>query len=413
MKILAIGDTADNIFTLKKFTKKCEIHLITFPRKGSAKFTNSYEGIEFFESLLISKQVKYIKKIKDDYDLCLVMSWAGGRIAYLAGLNYVMFFVGNDIRTPPFDKNAKEPYLRSNTRKFNYIERKFYKLVIDNAISCVAFSPLDFESLKKYRKDALKMDKIPVDTTLYNEKVKPIDRKKSKFTFLSPQRFGIEKGMDIIWEALKFCKTDFEILQVNWIDERNEEEKSINRKLFDNAPKQIKLIPLIKQKEMARFYNFADAVLGQMRAGAGPGGIEREAAFCKRPILNYTDPKIKMIIDGKEYESPFIPKSKDPKELAKLIDKVVENKKFRDELAEKEFEFVKKQSNPDKVAGWWENLFLKIKKKYPTINRKNSRTRSKIEFAFAILLEKLIYNRTLREKNIKAWGKEEYEKLSK
>ena len=202
-------------------------------------------------------------------------------------------------------------------------------------------------------------------------------------------------------------------LQVDWIDERTDQEKIINKRLFENAPKQVKLIPLIKQKDMAKYYNFADAILGQMRAGAGPGGIEREAAFCKRPILNYSDPNLKIIIDEKEFETPFLPKSKDPKKLAELIDKVVENKKFREELANKEFQFVDNLSNPEKVAEWWENLFFKINVKYPSINRKNSIVRAKIEFILAILLEKLVYTRSLREKNIKAWGKEEYERLTR
>ena len=63
MKILAIGDTADNIRTLQKFSKKSKIHLINFPRKQAALKTLS-DDVEFFESLLISKQVKKIKKIK-------------------------------------------------------------------------------------------------------------------------------------------------------------------------------------------------------------------------------------------------------------------------------------------------------------------------------------------------------------
>ena len=42
MKILAIGDTADNIFTLKKFAKKSAIHLITFPLRFKIK---NYEPI--------------------------------------------------------------------------------------------------------------------------------------------------------------------------------------------------------------------------------------------------------------------------------------------------------------------------------------------------------------------------------
>ena len=92
LRILAIGDTADNIFTLQKFSKKSKIHVINFPKKQAGIKTMS-DDVEFFDSLLISKQVKKIIKIKDNFDLCIVMSWAAARIAYLSGINYIMYFV--------------------------------------------------------------------------------------------------------------------------------------------------------------------------------------------------------------------------------------------------------------------------------------------------------------------------------
>ena len=105
MKILAIGDTADNNHTLKKFAERSRVHLIDFPKKGVAKTSNVQSGREYFDSLLISKLVDKIREIKDDYDLCIVLSWAAARVAYLSGINYIMYFVGSDIGNPPFAKN--------------------------------------------------------------------------------------------------------------------------------------------------------------------------------------------------------------------------------------------------------------------------------------------------------------------
>ena len=136
IRILAIGDTANNIAVLKKFVQKSKIHLINFPRKGAAVFTY-VDDIDFFDSLKISKQVKKINKIKENFDLCIVMSWAGARIAYLADLNYIMYFVGGDIVTPPFVKNAGLNYLNEPIRTLNFVERRFYRNVFDNAIACV------------------------------------------------------------------------------------------------------------------------------------------------------------------------------------------------------------------------------------------------------------------------------------
>lgn len=64
-----------------------------------------------------------------------------------------------------------------------------------------------------------------------------------------------------------------------------------------------------------------------MRAGF-QGAIEREAAFCKRPVITYCDPKMRVLIDGKEITPPFLPHSRDPKTLAQIIDMVVESKDF-------------------------------------------------------------------------------------
>jgi len=412
MKILAIGDTADNIFTLKKFAKKAKIHIITFPRKQDALLTNLDSGLEFFDSLLISKQVKKINSIKNNFDICVVMTWAAARIAYLADLNYIMYFVGDDIRTPPFVKKPKLSYLQQPAFNRNLIERNFYRKVFESAVACVTTGHELYQILRSYRKDALRVDRIAVDTELFNENVKPIEIPKNKFVFLSAQRFSLEKGMDIIWQALKLCKSDFEVWQVKWFIQNTEEEKTANDKLLQDTPNQVKFIPLIKRNELPRYFAFADAILGQMRSGA-QGAIERDAAFCRKPVITYADPNRPTMMDGVEIIPPFLPQSKDPKELSLLIDKVVESKEFRENLANEEYEFVRNLSHPDFVIREWEQIFQNCMDRYKSINKKTFFFYKKLEILFALLLEKLVYTRTMREKNIQAWGRETYEKLTK
>ena len=92
------------------------------------------------------------------------------------------------------------------------------------------------------------MDLKPIDSTLFSENSKPLIKQKEKFTFFCPQRMGIPKGTDILWEALKFCKSDFEILQVDWRDNGTEEENRTSLRLRENLPSQVKLIPRMKMK---------------------------------------------------------------------------------------------------------------------------------------------------------------------
>lgn len=410
IKILAIGDTADNIFTLKKFSKNFKIHLINFPRKQAALQTLSENDVEFFDSLLISKQVKRINEIKDDFDLCLVMTWAGARIAYLAGLNYIMYFVGGDIMTPPFIKKPKLSSANEPAHNFNFIERQFYRKVFDNVITCITYSEEYYNQLKKYRDDAIRMDRVAVDTEYFNENIKPIEMPKKKFTFLAAQRIALDKGYDIIWKALELCKSDFDVLQVEWFIQNTNEEKEFVKKLLKAKPKQVKFIPLIKRSELGRYFKFADAILGQMRLGF-QGGIERDASYCKKPVLSYCDPNQPMILNGEKIIPPFLPKSKGPCELAKNIDKIVQCKEFREKLAEEEFSYAKLLFDPEKSVEDWENLFKEIVSKYKTINKKSGKIKLKFEVFLAVIFEKLLYVPKMRERNIRAWGKEEYERL--
>ncbi|CAD6516847.1 putative glycosyl transferases group 1 [metagenome] len=407
LKILAIGDIADNIYLMKKFAKDIEINLISFPKQGVGKTTTSKDKMEYFDSLLISKQVEKIKKIKDKYDLCIALPWSGARIAYLAGINYIMYFVGGDITNPPFAKENKN---------YNFFERRFYKKIFNNASACIA--PMDeyYTPLKKYRKDAIRLDRMFVDTEIFNEKIQPVKLKKEKFTFLSPQRFGLEKGIDKIWKAIKLCKSDFEVLQVQWFieDKTTVSEftklSSINQKLVNDKPDKVKFIPLIKREELGKYFIAVDAIMGQMRAGV-QGGIERDAAFCKKPVICFTDPTKPNIIDGEQVIPPFLPQSNEPEEIAKIIDRIVESKEFRDNLAEKEYEYIKKLSDPELVSKDWENIFVKVFEKNKKLDRKLP-VFDRFENFIFLSIEKL-YIKKFKEKNIQVWGKEEYDRLTK
>lgn len=380
IKILAIGDVANNAEMLRKYLKS-EIHIIQFPNKiYSQIFLGKDE--EFFESENILKSVEKINSIKEKFDLCFVTSWAGARIAYLADLNYVIYFVGSDIEVPPFVKRSSNN-LKIPTFNYNFIERKFYRNVLNSAIACIAPISL-YDSLKKYRKDAIRIDRIFIDESKFNPYIKPITKKKTKFTFFSPQRFAYYKGMDLIFKAVALCKSDFEILQVEWSYDPSQEGNEIMKKLLNNLPPQIKLIPPIHRDEIASYYTFADAILGQMRFGA-LGSVEREAALCKKPVILFYDLNNKYMIDGKATVAPFLPNSNEPIEIAKIIDEVVTSKQFRDSLAENEHKFVKELSDPIKTAQEWDNLFESLHQKYGTIKKNSSSHIIKIRKIFFLL----------------------------
>ena len=392
LNILVIGDVGNVFKTISKYVKKSKIHIINFPKDGAGVYTYD-ENYELFENYKVRDQVEKINEIKNNFDLAVVMG-TGERIAYLSDLNYISYYVGRDVDAPRFVKNSKEPWYKEPLHKLNFFERKFYREAFDFAIAHIAPTWV-FEHLKKFQGNNIKMDLKPVDTTLFNDDFSPLERKKEKFTFFCPQRIGIPKGTDILWKALEYCKSDFEILQVDWRDTGSEEENRTSLKLRENLPSHVKLIPMIKRKEIPSFYNWCDAVIGNLKIGSFEY-VELEAVLCKKPTISFTDKKIKIFYDEKEIESPFIPENNNPKNVAKIIDEFVLSSQIRESIFEKELNFVQKISDPKKAGEWWDSFFEEYVKKYPSINRKTPKIKLKIRIVSFLIANRLYFSKIKR-----------------
>ena len=387
--MLLIGDVGNYFQTVSKFVKKSKIHIVNFPKDGAGIYTYD-ENYELFENYKVRDQVKKINEIKKNFDLALVMG-TGERIAYLADLNYISYYVGRDIDAPRFIKNSKEPWYKEPLHKLNFLERRFYKKTFDFALTHIA--PIwVFEHLRKYSSKCIKMDRKPIDLTLFEKVSTASSKKKEKFTFFCPQRIGIPKGTDILWETLQFCKSDFQILQVDWRDTGTDEENRISLRLRENLPPKVKLIPMIKRKDIPGYYHSCDAVIGNLRIGSFEY-VELEAVMCKKPVISFTDKKIKISMDGKEIESPFIPDTNDPKDIAQVIDKLVVSDQFRQNIFKKEYDFVQNISDPKKAGEWWDSLFEKMIKENPSINRKSSGITVKLRMLCFLISNRLYFRK--------------------
>ena len=382
--MLAIGDVGSIVRTIRKYVKKSEIRMINYPQDGAGVFT-APDDVELFKTWKVQEHVKKINEIKDGFDICLTT--ASERIAYLADLNYIAYYLGRDIDVPRFEKNSAESWQTEPIFKLNFLETAFYWNAFKNAVAHVT-GMWQYEYLAKYTKTGINSARIPIDIDEFNPDVNPIDRKKTKFTFFSPMRMERGKGTDLLWNAIKLCKSDFEILGVDWFGETTEEERQFKRKLIDEMPPQIKLIPPIKRSEIARFYTFADAVIANLFIGTFEL-VGLESVMCGTPVIQYTDHKRKIIVDGKEIKSQFLPFSNDPKSIANVIDKVVESKEFREKLFRDEYEFVNKIADPVKCAEWWDELFADLAKKHKSIRKNSSPLRVKLRMISFLIANRL------------------------
>ena len=389
IKVLVIGDIGNYLVTISKYVKKSKIHIINFVKDGAGIFTYD-ENYELFENYKVIDQIKKINEIKKNYDLALVMG-TGERIAYLADLNYISYYVGRDIDAPRFIKNSKEPWYKEPLHKLNFLERRFYKKTFNFAITHIAPTWV-FEHLRKYSSKCIKMDRKPIDLTLFENVSTVSSKKKEKFTFFCPQRMSISKGTDILWKALRYCKTDFKILQVDWRDTGTDEENKTSLRLRENLPPQVELIPMIKRKDMPSYYCRADAVIGNLIIGSIEY-VELEAVICKKPVISFTDKSFKIILEGIELQSPFLPESNDPKIIAKIIDKIVLSEDFRETLYQQEYEFVKEITDPIKTAEWWDSLFEESIRKFGSINRKSLTISVKFRMLLFLIANRLYYKK--------------------
>ncbi len=397
IRVLVIGDAANYMKTVSKCVKKSKIHIINFPREGASKLTYD-ENVAYFESNKVSDCVKRIKKLKNDFDICITI-FSGSIIAYLAGLNYAMHFVGGDILFPIWEKNAGESYLKKPMYEYNFLERRFFKKILDNATTCTVFGEEFFNKLKNYRKDTIRINTAPRDPNFFNQPITSLDIKKDKFVFFSPSRCCYYKRLDLVWKAIPLCKSNFDIYQVEWFDERTQEESQVNRKFFETRPANVKAIPLIKSDEMINYYMFADAVIGDFRLSTSFGFIEMEAALLKKPVLSYVDPNAKFILDGNPIDIPFFPKTIEPKELASLIDKIVESKDFREKMAEEQFNFINKVSDPAKVGEEWDKIFEELFQKFKSINKDAGMT-VKFRMVYFLIINRLHFRKIKKIKKI-------------
>jgi glycosyltransferase involved in cell wall biosynthesis len=146
---------------------------------------------------------------------------------------------------------------------------------------------------------------------------------------------------------------------------------------------------------MPSYYYWADAVIGNLRIGSFEY-IELEAVICKKPVVSFTNKSFKVILEGIELQSPFLPEDNDPKIIAKTIDNIVSSADFRETLYKKEYEFVKEITDPNKAAEWWDSLFEKSVKKYDSINRKSSITSVKLRMLLFLIANRLYYKKLKR-----------------
>lgn len=330
-KILLVHDSASFAFILQK-------HL---PADVSAIYYSAHDAISqvkdplFFVKNGIKSQIRQIKELSRKYDVFLCYGWPAAAICYLAGVNYGMVF---------FDAYIDPEY--RIRKKLSPIKELILQDIYKSAIECATFAVAgllhDAEILKKYRPDTRIIHQL-IDEEMFNQNVKRIDLSQGKFTFFSPQRIEPDKGQIIMWDAIRLTKSEFIVLQTDW-GSGEYYEKSLATK-----PDKVKIIPKVKRENMPNYLASVDALLGQI-SKTSVGSTEREAALCNTPVFCYAPYSF-------SENDPVYRESKEPRDIARYIDRMVTDKNFRDELRKKQGEWVRNTFDNKKTVKQWLEVF--------------------------------------------------------
>ena len=103
--------------------------------------------------------------------------------------------------------------------------------------------------------------------------------------------------------------------------------------------------------------------------------------------------KFDVMVNGKKIDVPFLPKSNNPKDIAKTIDMIVGSESFRNQLYDKELEYVKQVSDPKKAAKWWDELFVQLVNRHKTIRKNSPPWKIKLRMWNFLISNRLYWNK--------------------
>jgi glycosyltransferase involved in cell wall biosynthesis len=176
---------------------------------------------------------------------------------------------------------------------------------------------------------SIRQDVGYIGTPVDDSKFEPSLRRKwpessaEKITLLSPHRIQTLKGHDLIWKAIETMKNRgrVDVLQPKW------GFGDFYKEMLQTAPPEVRFVPVVAQDRMPEMYAKADIVLGQMNEQGVYGTTEIEAALIGLPVTTFV-PAV-----ATHGPSPFLPSVRSAVELARVLDKLIEDLAFREEYS--------------------------------------------------------------------------------
>lgn len=330
LRVLVVNDFSSGAFLFQKYLKS-KVSVIYF---GNDPVISPTRDPLYFERRDIPSQVSRLRELASLFDVFVCFGWIASAICYLANVNYIMYFVDSYIE--PKDRIRKKMFFIKR-----HLVLDLFADAVMHASKIVTVVPKDVRTLRKYHDDVTLV--LPmVDPQMFNLGAGRINLGESKFAFFSPGRIDKGKNQHLIWDSIRLTSSDFVVVQPDWGSGPYYEE------LMSNRPDKVKIIPKIKREQISAYYASSDAVLGQISLTTC-GSVEREAALCGKAVFCYAP-------DCFTASDPFYKGNLAAEEIAKYIDRMVTDEKFRTELADSQHKWITENFDNNKIAEKWEAI---------------------------------------------------------
>lgn len=224
-----------------------------------------------------------------------------------------------------------------------------YITVVSNFLKEKLVSELNFP------KEKVLVIPMPVNT----EKIKafPVEQGKSVKIILCVARYTRQKKLDVLLEALSLLKDwniDFQAILIGEGPEKDELVKLIKALSLEEK---IKLVGLISQEELNKYYNLSDVVV-LPSVDEGFGLVLVEAGLCKKPVVGARSGGITDIIE--DGVTGFLVPPEDKLALAQAVKKVLSDNELAVRLGQNAYEQVWKRFSPQAITERFLTIYEKL-----------------------------------------------------
>ncbi|MDH4223602.1 MAG: glycosyltransferase family 4 protein [candidate division Zixibacteria bacterium] len=198
---------------------------------------------------------------------------------------------------------------------------------------------------------------IPMPVNTEKIKVFSTGETKSSKVILCVARYTKQKKLKVLLEALSLLKewnVDFEVILIG---EGPEREELVRRIKALSLEERIKLVGLIPQEELNKYYNLSGVVL-LPSVGEGFGLVLVEAGLCKKPVIGTDSGGIPDIIE--DGVSGILVPPEDKLALALAIKGILSDEKLAMRLGQNAYEQAWKRFSPEAIIERFLSIYGKL-----------------------------------------------------